>query len=388
MDADPGRDKGRSGRRCPSGDGGAGPRCRRAVDRRRAACRGRGADPGRGRRGIRRGPLGVVPARPAGHCDRQGADGSGVLCPPGPPGRGRWTGRAAAEARSDTPTVRTRLLGGASAYHRLRHRSLRQVGGPVVGSAASAADAAGRLDRRRRDPAGHRRHPDAPHRRPSATRWQSQTGVVVDLGRRPVRGRAGRDLGGVAATLRHRAHVPIPQTNPRMDYAQATDARAGRCLDLAGHRRLHAARTRPHPCRRSALALGSPGRTRHVDPDARAPRVWKPPPGPGLPGPCSETVPAWARPPTRPSQQPTRTRLRPWQDYEAEQKPGSRHEVAEGHRTINRFKDKLRACLRWWVRIDARSWLLSLPSRRPASCSRKRRALTNRMHSWKRSWNA
>lgn len=169
VNADPGRNQDRPERRHAGGDSGAGARGGRAVDRSRAACRGRRVDPGRSRCRIRCGPLGVVPARSAGHRDRASAVGSGVLCPPGPPGRGRWPGRAPSEARDDTSTVRTRLLGGAGAYHRLRHCSLRQVGGPLVGSAASAADAAGRLDRRRCDLAGPRRHADATHRRTAAT---------------------------------------------------------------------------------------------------------------------------------------------------------------------------------------------------------------------------
>lgn len=79
--------------------------------------------------------------------------------------------QAAASGRGGRPpTIRTRFLGDALAYHRLRHRSLRQVGSEVVGSAASAADSAGRLDRRRRDLARPRWHPDTHHRRPPPTR--------------------------------------------------------------------------------------------------------------------------------------------------------------------------------------------------------------------------
>jgi hypothetical protein len=62
-----------------------------------------------------------------------------------------------------------------------------------MGSAAPETDPAGRLDRRRRDAAGHRRHPDAPHRRTAASRRPSETSAALDVGP----GLSGDELDGI-----------------------------------------------------------------------------------------------------------------------------------------------------------------------------------------------
>jgi hypothetical protein len=62
-----------------------------------------------------------------------------------------------------------------------------------VGSAAPETDPAGRLDRRGRDAAGHRRHPDAPHRRTAASRRPSETSAALDVGP----GLSGDELDGI-----------------------------------------------------------------------------------------------------------------------------------------------------------------------------------------------
>src|SRR6266851_4540274 len=80
-------------------------------------------------------------------------------------------------------------------------------------------------------------------------------------------------LAGVPPPLRHRAHLPVPQADTRLDRPAHPRPGRRRHLDLADPRRLHPAVARTAPHRRSAPPLGKTRTARQTHPRPRPPRV-------------------------------------------------------------------------------------------------------------------
>ena len=108
------------------------------------------------------------------------------------------------------------------------------------------------------------------------------------------RQRGGPLLASVLAPFRHRTHVPVPQTGPRLDRAETPRPGRRRPVDLADHRRPRPAAPRPPASRRPAPAVAAARPARPVHPRPGPPRIPEHPrhaaqptaaPKPGKPGP-------------------------------------------------------------------------------------------------------
>ncbi|MFJ9517594.1 transposase [Kitasatospora sp. NPDC101801] len=110
-----------------------------------------------------------------------------------------------------------RHLGHPRHRDRHRHPPLRHRNRPVLGPASPATDPPLLLGLPGRHPAGHRGHRNPTGGRPAAQRSDPEAGLAVVV--RHGRHRHGRRpaLAGVPAPLRHRAHVPTVQADPRLD---------------------------------------------------------------------------------------------------------------------------------------------------------------------------
>src|SRR4029453_3728328 len=123
-----------------------------------------------------------------------------------------------------------------------------------------------RLDHPPRPTADHRGHRDRRARATPARRPCTQTPVAVALQPRPHPTRPAPALRRVPAPIRPRAHLPLPQTDPRLDPAPPTHPGKSRPLDLADHLRLHPPPTGTQPHRGPPPPLGNPARPRPADP--------------------------------------------------------------------------------------------------------------------------
>ncbi len=228
------------------------------------------------------------------------------------PGAGRPG--TVASSSSDGPTPGAPRTPKTSPTHALQHRS-----GPVLGPAPPQAHPPLVLGRGRRHPPHHPRGGDPSGHRASAQRSHPEAGLAVVVGHQ--RGRSGHRpaLAGIPATLRHRAHLPPLQADPRLNLSEDPHPRSGRRLDLADPRRLHptaigpAPGSRPAPPGERPISSGrlTPGRVRrdfrHIRAKAicpaQAPKPTHPRPGPpaertpGPPHATTSTHPARRAPP-------------------------------------------------------------------------------------------
>src|SRR5262249_5618614 len=144
-----------------------------------------------------------------------------------------------------------------------------------------------------------------------------QTTVAVVLDPRDDHHRDRPVLAGVPTPLRPRTHLPIPQTDPRLDPTQATHSRPSRPLDLAHPHHPHPATTGPSPHPRPTPTLGETNHhTRPADPRPGPPRVSPPPTEDHPPGRRTETLTPRPRPPTRLQEHPPRPTTRPRQKHQ------------------------------------------------------------------------
>ena len=154
-----------------------------------------------------------------------------------------------------------------------RRQALRQRTGAGVARPAPETARARPLVRCRGSPTDRARHRHQGRRRASAeaelARQQDTVAVVVRTGR----ARPRAVLSRLPAPFRPRAHIQVREEHARLDRSLAEDARAGRPLDLARRRRLHAAPTGAWPRRRHAHALGAAVSARQAHPGAGAARI-------------------------------------------------------------------------------------------------------------------
>jgi hypothetical protein len=135
------------------------------------------------------------------------------------------------------------------------------------------------------------------------------------------------DLQRVPTPLRHRAHLPVPQTNLGLDPTPATQPRAGRPVDLADHHGLHSTAAGQGHDRGPTPPLGTTPAARPGHPDPGPSRVSTHSPYRRDPGPRTETHP----PRTRTSQefpQPTPSApLHRRQTGESGRRPNHHHPI-------------------------------------------------------------
>ena len=89
---------------------------------------------------------------------------------------------------------------------------------------------------------------------------------------RPRRGGPQSGVAGLGSPVRHRAHRPLRQADPRLDHPTAPPPRTGRPVDLAGTGRLRPATPGPRDRRRPAAAVGAAPPCRSAVAAASAPR--------------------------------------------------------------------------------------------------------------------
>src|SRR3954451_4162219 len=123
--------------------------------------------------------------------------------------------------------------------------------------------------------------------------------MAVVLGQRRHRRRRGSTLASVPAPFRSRTHLPAVQTDPGLDRPEDPHSASSRPVDVAGHRRLHPAASRPPARRRPAPTLGETGPAGSADTGPGPPRGSKPPPTHHPARQRSETLPTRSRTPTR-----------------------------------------------------------------------------------------
>ena len=114
-------------------------------------------------------------------------------------------------------------------------------------------------------------HPPRPG--PAGPRPHPPTQGAVAVVGRPRRGGPQSGVAGLGSPVRHRAHRPLRQADPRLDHPTAPPSRPSRPVDLAGTGRLRPATPGPRDRRRPAAAVGAAPPCRSAVAAASAPRV-------------------------------------------------------------------------------------------------------------------
>ena len=113
-------------------------------------------------------------------------------------------------------------------------------------------------------------HPPRPG--PAGPRPHPPTQGAVAVVGRPRRGGPQSGVAGLGSPVRHRAHRPLRQADPRLDHPTAPPSRPSRPVDLAGTGRLRPATPGPRDRRRPAAAVGAAPPCRSAVAAASAPR--------------------------------------------------------------------------------------------------------------------
>src|SRR4029453_8705916 len=103
--------------------------------------------------------------------------------------------------------------------------------------------------------------------------------------------RPGLVVALLSAPLRHRAHLPLPETDTRADPTPAAHPRTGRPLGVAADRRIRPATAGPRAGRRPTPPLGTAAARRPTHPRPGPARVSPDPPRSRRSPPSAETPP-------------------------------------------------------------------------------------------------